>query len=88
MNRLRIAKLIVGGIASYGAGIIITSAIANNTNTQDLPTYKKIAVLAGGIVIGTIVKEAVGAKTDALIDDMVRNYGKVMTKINEAKAAA
>jgi hypothetical protein len=77
-RKIELTKMVVGTVASYGAGIITMNIIDNNL--PELATHKKVAVFVGGLVVGALVKDAVVKKSDALIDQIVATYDKAMKK--------
>lgn len=79
LQKIALAKNIISLVATAGAGIITSTAIANNTPT-DIPLPKKVAVVAGGFVMGMIVKDAVAAKTGEIVDKTVAFYDKLTKK--------
>ena len=70
---VKITKLTVGIIASAGAGMIIGNAIKLGTpiNTG---VIKKLVIGAGGLVMSSMVGDAVQKYTDEAIDDVVENF--------------
>lgn len=85
---LKLTKLVLGKVAAYGTGIIVTQVIANNVSVPLLPIHKKVAVVVGGVFVAMIIKDAVEAKVHQIFDDTIDLYNEAVEKLkSEGKAA-
>ena len=82
------AKLVLGGIASFGAGFIITR-YGKAAILKDDKTIKKVVMLAGATVLSSMVGDAasnyVGKQIDTTVEtiEKVSKFGKNMSEINK-----
>ena len=82
------AKLVLGGIASFGAGFIITR-YGKAAILKDDKTIKKVVMLAGATVLSSMVGDAasnyVGKQIDTTVEtiEKVSKFGKNLSEINK-----
>jgi len=81
MNKTKIFKKVVSSIAAYGSGVIVYAIIRNNIDYDELPAHKQLSASMAAFAIGGIVAEAVGAKTDEIIDSVMQKPNLVITDI-------
>lgn len=78
MDKIAIAKQAASWIVGAGTAKIVSSIIQNNVDPEKL--YQKIEVLAAGIVIGSMAKDATKAYTDTKIDGYVAKWHEFKSK--------
>lgn len=84
IDKTRAAKFVARTVVGSGVGLIVKDIITNNTNLPE-GRYQKVAVIAGSVVIGMMVKDASKAYVDSQIDDTVAAFNEVKAKMKEAK---
>lgn len=82
------AKLVLGGIASFGAGFIITR-YGKAAILKDDKAIKKMVMFAGATVLSSMVGDAasnyVGKQIDTTVEtiEKVSKFGKNISEINK-----
>lgn len=72
MDSLDITKKVASFIVAAGTGKIVTAIIQNNVEPEKI--YQKVEIIAAGIVIGGMAKDATKTYTDAKIDEYATIY--------------
>lgn len=75
-NPQKVTKLVVTGVASWGAGVVVKNAITVTT-PADLTTMKKVGVVVGGFAIAGIVGDAASKHTGDLVDSVFDAYEQI-----------
>lgn len=77
-------KLVVTGVASWGAGVVVKNAITITT-PADLTRMKKIGVFVGGAAIAGIVGDAASKHTGDIVDQVFDAYEQIKKGVKNAE---
>lgn len=75
MNLMPVLRTASSLIVSMGAGAVVTNAV-KSTTPGDLNTFKKVTVLAGTMVLSSIVSEAAVKHANEKIDNVEAHIQK------------
>lgn len=67
---LDIAKMVVSGLVSTGAGAVVGNAIKQST-PEDLKTYKKVSLIIGGWALSGVAASHASAHVSGQIDSTI-----------------
>lgn len=83
MDKRKIAKAVVGNVASFSVGAVLAMVIAENT-TKDTKA-QAVIVPVGSFFIRSIIGEQVRAYTDEKIDIIADAYIEAVKEKQDAK---
>lgn len=74
MNKLDIAKMVTSFVVGAGTSKIVTGIIQNNTSPEKLTD--QVAIVAGGVVLGSMVADLSKKYTNDKIDEIALWYAE------------
>lgn len=78
MNKIEIAKKVVGLTVQYGSGLIISGIVRSNVAPANI--IQKVGVTVGVFAISGAVGNAASKYTDLMIDEIVDAYKELKEK--------
>jgi ABC-type siderophore export system fused ATPase/permease subunit len=78
MNKLEIVKKVAGVVVSIGVGAIVSNAVKANT-PESIGTLKKVCMIAGTFVIGSMLSDAAVNYANKAIENIVKEVKEMIT---------